>query len=48
MFSTYLGGIHQDEARDVAVDASGNAYVVGRVLSEDFPTVNPFQAHKSG
>jgi beta-propeller repeat-containing protein len=31
LYSTYLGGPCDDAARDIAVDAAGNAYVTGRV-----------------
>src|SRR5262249_15523299 len=30
LYSTYLGGSCDDAARDIAVDAAGNAYVTGR------------------
>jgi len=40
VFSTYIGGGGGDDgANDVAVDASGNAYVVGATTSADFPQV---------
>ncbi|MFN0104214.1 MAG: SBBP repeat-containing protein [Bryobacteraceae bacterium] len=36
-YSTYLGGTLADEARGVAADAAGNAYVIGSTMSTDFP-----------
>jgi hypothetical protein len=50
MYSTYLGG-SGNEGRwgaRIAVDATGNAYVVGGTESADFPTVNPLQAALAG
>jgi hypothetical protein len=48
-YSTYLGGIGNDSADTLAVDASGNAYVVGLTFSSDFPTtVGAFQTSLSG
>jgi uncharacterized repeat protein (TIGR01451 family) len=40
VYSTYIGGSGLDRADGIAVDASGNAYVVGRVdsTSANFPT----------
>jgi hypothetical protein len=38
LFSTYLGGTGGDLANGIAVDANGNAYVVGQTFSTDFPT----------
>src|SRR5207245_9200357 len=40
IYSTYTGGSGIDRADGITVDASGNAYVVGRVgdTSTDFPT----------
>lgn len=36
VYSTYLGGTGQDEARGIAIDPSGNAYVTGTTCSRDF------------
>ena len=36
-YGTYLGGTLADDARGVAADAAGNAYVVGSTRSPDFP-----------
>jgi uncharacterized repeat protein (TIGR01451 family) len=40
IYSTYIGGSGLDRADGIAVDASGNAFLVGRVdsTSTDFPT----------
>ena len=44
VYSTFLGGTNQDSASAIAIDPAGNAYVTGKALSADFPTMNPFQA----
>ena len=51
LYSTYLGGSDAEEVEtgiekdfaEIAVDEDGNAYVIGRTRSSDFPTVNAFQ-----
>ena len=41
LYSTYLGGSDTDAASRIAVDDSGNAYIVGYyTTSTDFPTTN--------
>ncbi len=37
-YATYVGGATSDIARDIAIDAGGNAYVTGYTSSQDFPT----------
>lgn len=41
VFSTYLGGRRNDYGTRIAVDAGGNAWVLGRSASADFPTMMP-------
>jgi hypothetical protein len=48
VYSTYLGGGSQDFALGVAVDSAGEAYVVGRTMSADFPIASPLQNSASG
>jgi uncharacterized repeat protein (TIGR01451 family) len=48
VYSTYLGGIGADQGNAIAVDALGNAYVIGTTASVDFPTVKPFQPTLKG
>lgn len=47
-YSTYLGGTELEEARTIAVDAAGHAYVGGVTSSRDFPLANPLQATLNG
>ena len=44
LYSTYIGGVHDDQVGGMAVDAQGNSYVVGFSGSEDWPvTGNAWQ-----
>jgi hypothetical protein len=54
-YSTYWGGTFGsgagnigDRGEGIAVDSSGNAYIVGSTTSDTFPTVNPFQTVRTG
>ncbi|HKX32294.1 MAG TPA: SBBP repeat-containing protein [Blastocatellia bacterium] len=47
-YSTVLGGFDSDFGENIAVDASGNAYLTGSTFSADFPTVNPLQPAPGG
>jgi hypothetical protein len=43
VFSTYLGGYGDDEAREIALDNAGNIYLVGMTASANaFPLVNAY------
>ena len=49
VYSTYLGGSGDDGANGIVVDASGNATVVGRTDSTDFPMAgHPISEHQRG
>ena len=48
LYSTYLGGSGSDIGNGIAVDAAGNATVVGNTSSADFPLMNPIQANPTG
>ena len=48
VYSTFLGGAGREQGQGIAVDASGNAYVVGITESSDFPvTAGAFQTKGS-
>ncbi len=48
IYSTYLGGTNSDDARAIAIDELGNAYIAGTTLSTDFPTASPLQPAYGG
>jgi Beta-propeller repeat len=37
LYSTYLGGQFSEEGTSMAVDAAGQAYLLGNTMSDDFP-----------
>jgi hypothetical protein len=48
VYSTYLGGSADDSGNGIAVDSTGNAYVVGGTSSTNFPLANPTQVTPGG
>lgn len=42
--ATYVGGGGKDDARGLALDGDGNAYVTGQTDSRNFPAVNAFRS----
>lgn len=47
-YSTYLGGVGAESGNGIAVDAAGEAWVVGSTTSTDFATALPVQARPGG
>ena len=51
-YGSYLGGNFYDEGRSIAIDAQGNAYIVGTAASRDFPatdgTIKPQMLPRTG
>ena len=48
VYATYIGGLDQDSASAVRVDAAGAAYVAGSTFSWDFPTLTLLQPDHQG
>jgi hypothetical protein len=49
VYSTYLGGDADDDAKSIAVNATGNAYITGKTFSSNFPTsTSCYQANRNG
>ncbi len=48
VFCSYLGGLADDKAYGLALDAANNLYVAGQTNSNDFPVLNPAQAARAG
>lgn len=47
-YATYLGGSNNEQYPRIAVDNSGQVYIVGNTYSDDFPVKTPYQATRSG
>ncbi|HKG61452.1 MAG TPA: SBBP repeat-containing protein [Pyrinomonadaceae bacterium] len=48
VYSTYIGGESTEICEDIAIDATGSAYVTGLTTSADFPVLAPLQATGGG
>ncbi|MHA2262572.1 MAG: DUF7948 domain-containing protein [Candidatus Thorarchaeota archaeon] len=48
IYSTYLGGVEQDWATAMKIDASGNWYLTGETDSPDFPYMSGFDSSLNG
>ncbi len=47
VYATFLGGSGTESGNSIAVDANGNAWLVGNTSSDDFPTTAPLP-HQNG
>lgn len=45
VYSTYLGGISQDQPHSMVTDNQGNLYIAGRTYSQDFPIAGTGSTH---
>ena len=48
LFSTFLGGMGDENANAIALDSAGKVYVAGDTNSPNFPTVNALQPASGG
>jgi hypothetical protein len=48
VYSTYLGGFSDDLGNGIALDTSGNAYVIGSTESDNFPVKDALQPFREG
>jgi hypothetical protein len=48
VFSTYMGGLEDDDFWSVALDSTGDLCLAGDSWSSDFPTLNALQANTKG
>ncbi len=48
VYSTYFGGFPNERFNDVAVDAAGNAHLVGWTDSASYPVMNAWQSQMDG
>jgi hypothetical protein len=49
LYSTYIGGNNDDRGNAIAIDGSGNAYIVGETSSNDYDTTaGAFQTTRAG
>jgi hypothetical protein len=48
VWSSYLGGNDNDIGKGIAVNSSGQVFIVGNTASTDFPTLNQYQSDQGG
>ena len=46
IYSTFLGGDDEDQADGIAVDNSGDVYIIGTSSSSDLPVIDPYQENQ--